>query len=93
MTNLLLWLIFAEIFGLACGLEIECRKIITAIEGRPKAAEPKTQPFVASSNPGFVNEQAAGNEDESVIVNPKTPALIAWEEEQQINKMNMGRPR
>lgn len=66
--------------------------IVNAISGMPKSTTAQTEPFVTSSAPELTNELAAGNSATSVIVTPKSPALIAWEESQEIAKMNMGRP-
>jgi hypothetical protein len=64
-------------------------RIIDAIRDKPKSIAPKVEPFVTSSNPALSNEFTAGNDDESVIVNPKSPQLVAWEEEQAVNKINL----
>ncbi len=45
------------------------------------------EPTVTSGNPLFTNENQPGN-TESLIVEPKSPQLIDWEEQQELERMN-----
>lgn len=82
---------FAAILFFYIGLY--CReisqKIDALLEDRQKN-EP--EPFVTPTNPSFANEGMAGNEEESIIVTPKSPQLLEWEESEKLRKMNL-RPR
>lgn len=49
------------------------------------------KPFVTPTNPAFVNESKIGQGD-SVIVEPKSPQRVAWEEQEQLRKLNI-KPR
>jgi hypothetical protein len=73
-------------------ISFQLDEIFHTIDNGPDVKEP-IESFVSSPRPDLMNEQAAGNADDSVIITPKTPQLVAWEEEQQLQKMNMGKPR
>lgn len=44
-------------------------------------------PAVTGTNQAFVNENRPGSE-ESLIVEPKSPQLIDWEEQQELERLN-----
>ena len=67
-------------------------KAIREITLPEKAIEELTKPFVTPTNPAFVNENQSTHED-SFIITPKSPQLVDWEENEQLRKMNIGRPR
>lgn len=93
MTNILLITIIVLLVISILADIIYMRWIIEAVQNKPEPEITNTlQPFVASSNPALVNDLPTGD-SESVIVNPKSPQLVQWEEEQEIAKMNMGKPR
>lgn len=48
------------------------------------------EPFITSTHPSLVSEDAAGQADDSVIVNPKTPQRVEWEEQEELRKMQFG---
>lgn len=66
---------------------------IDRIEKLLRKPEPKQSvtPMVTPTNPLFVNQNAVGQGD-SVIVEPKSPALVQWEEEEELRKLNL-KPR
>lgn len=49
---------------------------------------PKLDAFITSSNPDLINTNMAG-QGESVIVMPKSPQLVEFEEQETIRKMNL----
>lgn len=57
-------------------------------EPKPKSTG---QPMVTSANPILTNPNAINQED-SMIVEPKSPQLVQWEEEEQLRKLNI-KPR
>lgn len=90
MTNELIFLVLLAVLLDIVVHSIFSLKILTAIENnRPTPAAQQTEPFVTSTNPALTNEAAAGSEDDSIIVNPKSPQLIAWEEEEAVRKINL----
>lgn len=48
--------------------------------------KPEIKPTVTRTSPGFINDNHALKE-ESAIVEPKTPQQIAWEEQEELRKM------
>lgn len=49
--------------------------------------QPPPEPTITRGNPLFSNESQPGNV-ESRIVEPKSPQLIDWEEQQELERMN-----
>lgn len=44
-------------------------------------------PAVTSANPMFTNQNQSGH-TESLIIEPKSPMLVDWEEQQELERMN-----
>lgn len=53
--------------------------------------EPEETPYVTHTHPKFTNPNKV-SQDDSVIVTPKSPQLVQWEEEEELRKLNL-RPR
>lgn len=70
---------------------LEAIKSISLVEQVVESELPIT-PFITKSAPEFTNEPITGQND-SVIVVPKSPQRIEWEEQEELRKMNLGRPR
>jgi hypothetical protein len=51
----------------------------------------KITPFVTPTHPDLINPSVVSQND-SVIVEPKSPQLVAWEEEEAVRKLNL-KPR
>lgn len=62
-------------------------EIKLAIENKPQLIPPP-EAFVTKTNPAFGNENAIG-QGESIIVTPKSPQLIEWEEQEELRKLNL----
>lgn len=56
-----------------------------------KESKEAVKPTVTYTAPALTNENAATLEN-SAIVEPKSPQLVAWEEEQAVRKLNL-KPR
>lgn len=50
--------------------------------------KPKDIAFVTRTDPAFANENMVGQGD-SVIVTPKSPQLVEWEEQEELRKLNL----
>lgn len=51
---------------------------------------PKPEPltYVSPTHPDLVNPNTV-NQEGSVIVEPKSPQLVAWEEQEELRKLNL----
>ena len=58
-------------------------------ERQKSQPEPEPEAYVTRGDRRFVKEHLI-NQPESAVVTPKTPQRIAWEEEEELRKMNLG---
>lgn len=56
--------------------------------GTKQSTEKPIEAFVTPTNPAFIREDLTGQGD-SIIVTPKSPQLIEWEENEKLRKMNL----
>lgn len=64
-------------------------RLLEAIKNERNTKEPEA--FVTRTDRAFTNENAGDQENSSIVV-PKTPQLVAWEEQEELRKMNL-KPR
>ena len=93
MTNLLIVVVVLMVanIGISCAIFMHMMMrfdlLEMVLELRPK--KNNTVAGVTRAAPEFTNPRAA-SDDDSAIVEPKTPQRIAFEEEQELRKMNLG---
>jgi hypothetical protein len=92
MTNALLIIAVVLLLFLCGCMVLNTRYTYLLLQEEPEEQPEETiEAFVTSSNPAFTNENMAGQQESSIIV-PKTPQRLAWEEDQELRKINM-KPR
>jgi len=88
--NFITGLVFGLIlgFGLAYRAGRDIQDLLDfAHEWRESRAEQPTEPHVTRGR-AFTNENMPGQENSSIVV-PKTPQQIAWEEQEELRKLNL----
>lgn len=89
LNSVLLALIFLAI----CGVIYCLVKLTAIVRNAPEEVQAQeVKPGVTSANPAFVTDYEQPPEASAIIM-PKSPQLVEWEEEQELLKMNMGKPR
>lgn len=64
----------------------------SSANGESHNDKPTITPQITYTHPDLTNPNMAGQGD-SVIVEPKSPQLIQWEEEEELRKLNLGKPQ
>lgn len=85
MTSFFFLLIWLAVQGISTLIIL---KAIKKVANPKQETETYIDAFVTPTNPAFVREEIAGHGD-SVIVTPKSPQLIEWEENEQLRKLNL----
>jgi hypothetical protein len=68
-----------------------CSLLLKAMSHNVHLTKPSIEPQITRTHPDLTNTNAIGQGD-SVIVEPKSPQLVQWEEEEQVRKLNL-KPR
>lgn len=88
MTSLLLGVAILLLL-FACWRLNQMTYFLNDLVGRPPKKQEEA--YITPTNPAFTNENKVGQGD-SVIITPKSPQLLEFEEQEELRKMNL-RPR